>query len=81
MRKSRDPLDMFLGHAIPAVLLIFPPGFSCRALYSGLIRALIQQGVNGQAGHLAADASGQPVEEVGFTGIPTEYDQGRQDWM
>ena len=81
MRKSRDPLDMFLGHAIPAALLIFPPGFSCRALYSGLIRALIQQGVNGQAGHLAADASGQPVEEVGFTGIPTEYDQGRQDWM
>jgi hypothetical protein len=81
MRKSRDPLDMFLGHAIPAALLIFPPGFSCRALYSGLIRALIQQSVNGQAGHLVADASGQPVEEVGFTGIPTEYDQGRQDWM
>lgn len=41
-RKSPDPLLMFLGHALPAVLLIMPPGFTSRPLYSGAIRALMQ---------------------------------------
>jgi len=41
-RTSPDPLLMFLGHALPAVLLIMPPGFTSRPLYSGAIRALMQ---------------------------------------
>ncbi len=81
LRKSPDPAWAFAGHAIPAALLIFPPGFSIRAVYSGLIRARVQQSMTNPVGHLAANAPGQPPQEAGFTGVPTEYDVGRQDWM
>lgn len=33
---------MFLGHALPAVVLIAPPGFTARPLYSGAIRGLLE---------------------------------------
>ena len=80
-RKSGDPKKIFAGHAIPAVLLILPPGFSARAIYSGLIRASIQQHINGRAGHLAASGVTVPEAEAAFTGNPTDYDRERQDWM
>ena len=41
-RASPDPLLMFLGHALPAVVLIAPPGFTARPIYSGVIRALLK---------------------------------------
>lgn len=41
-RASPDPLLMFLGHALPAVVLIAPPGFTARPFYSGVIRALLK---------------------------------------
>ena len=41
-RASPDPYLMFLGHALPAVVLIAPPGFTARPLYSGAIRGLLQ---------------------------------------
>ena len=40
-RKSSDPLYMALGHAVSAVILIAPPGFSMRGIYSGVILAVI----------------------------------------
>jgi hypothetical protein len=47
-RASPDPLLMFLGHALPAVALIAPPGFTARPVYSGAIRGLLQAFDNGR---------------------------------
>lgn len=48
-RASPDPLYMFLGHAIPQLFLIAPPGFTARPVYIGAIRGLIQAFMNGSA--------------------------------
>lgn len=41
-RKSTNPGLRFLGHVIPAIDLIAPPGWAFRGLYAGYIRALLQ---------------------------------------
>ncbi len=53
LRKSPDPLMMFLGHFIPAVALIQPlplpiPGFTGRPYVCGIIRAGLQMFVSGR---------------------------------
>ncbi len=49
-RKSPDPMTAFLGHAIPAILLIQPfGGWTSRGLVSGLARAIIQCFINERA--------------------------------
>ena len=42
LRKSTDPGLRFLGHAIPAIDLIMPPGWGFRGLYTGYIRAALE---------------------------------------
>jgi len=42
LRKSSDPGLRFLGHVIPAIDLIVPPGWSFRGLYIGYIRAALE---------------------------------------
>ena len=42
LRKSSDPGLRFLGHAIPAIDLIVPPGWAFRGLYTGYIRAALE---------------------------------------
>ena len=42
LRKSSDPGLRFLGHAIPAIDLIVPPGWAFRGLYIGYIRAALE---------------------------------------
>jgi hypothetical protein len=42
LRKSTDPGLRFLGHAIPAIDLIVPPGWAFRGLYIGYIRAALE---------------------------------------
>ena len=44
LRKSSDPGLRFLGHAIPAITLIVPPGWAFRGLYIGYIRAALELG-------------------------------------
>ncbi len=80
-RASGDPLLVFLGHALPAVLLISPPGFAARAVYIAAFRSIIQAMINGSAGHLAAQAPGAEDEGGRFAGNPNEHDEQRQDWM
>jgi hypothetical protein len=41
-RNSSDQWLVFLGHAIPAAVLMLPPGFTARPLYVGAIRAALQ---------------------------------------
>lgn len=48
-RTSGDPWETFGGHALPALLLIAPPGWSARSVYAGLIRALMQAAMNGRS--------------------------------
>jgi hypothetical protein len=42
LRQSPNPLLRFLGHAIPAIDLIMPPGWGFRGLYTGYIRAALE---------------------------------------
>jgi hypothetical protein len=42
LRKSTDPGLRFLGHAIPAIDLMVPPGWAFRGLYIGYIRAALE---------------------------------------
>ena len=42
LRKSTHPGLRFLGHVIPAIDLIAPPGWALRGLYTGYIRAALQ---------------------------------------
>ena len=42
LRKSTDPGLRFLGHVIPAIDLIVPPGWAFRGLYTGYIRAALE---------------------------------------
>jgi hypothetical protein len=42
LRKSTDPGLRFLGHVIPAIDLMVPPGWAFRGLYIGYIRALLE---------------------------------------
>lgn len=42
LRQSTDPGLRFLGHAIPAIDLIVPPGWAFRGLYIGYIRAAFE---------------------------------------
>jgi hypothetical protein len=53
-RASPDPLTAALGHIIPALLLILPPGWTMRPLTSGIIRAALQAIFNGRAPDVAA---------------------------
>jgi hypothetical protein len=53
-RASPDPLTAALGHIIPAILLILPPGWTMRPLTSGIIRAALQAIFNGRAPDVAA---------------------------
>ena len=48
-RTSGDPVLTFAGHALPALLLIAPPGWTLRPLYTGFFRALIQAAINGRS--------------------------------
>jgi len=41
-RKSSDPWLVFAAHTLSAIVLIAPPGFTCRPLYVGMIRACLQ---------------------------------------
>ncbi len=45
-RTSGDPWQTFVGHALPALLLIAPPGWTARPLYAGFFRALFQMVIN-----------------------------------
>ncbi len=69
-RKSPDPVMMFLGHMLPAIVLIVPPGWTLRPVYSGLIRALLQAFESVQdrkrpeAKQAAADAGGDGSEII-----------------
>lgn len=55
LRQSTDPLEMFLGHFLPAVALMMPlptahigiTGWTGRFVVSGMIRAAIQMFING----------------------------------
>ena len=42
LRKSTDPGLRFLGHVIPAIDLMVPPGWAFRGLYIGYIRAALE---------------------------------------
>jgi hypothetical protein len=42
LRQSPHPLLRFLGHVIPAIDLIVPPGWAFRGLYIGYIRAALE---------------------------------------
>ena len=42
LRKSSHPGLRFLGHVIPAIDLIVPPGWAFRGLYTGYIRAALE---------------------------------------
>lgn len=55
-RKSPVPWLMFLGHALPALVLIMPPGFTSRPLYSGAIRAMLQSFIDDKTKKPAAAA-------------------------
>ena len=45
-RTSGDPVLTFAGHALPALLLIAPPGWTMRPIYAGFFRALFQMVIN-----------------------------------
>lgn len=45
-RTSGNPVFTFAGHALPALLLIAPPGWTFRPLYAGFFRALFQMVIN-----------------------------------
>jgi hypothetical protein len=45
-RVSGNPWLTFGGHALPALLLIVPPGWTARPLYAGFFRALFQMVIN-----------------------------------
>lgn len=49
------------AHALQALLLIMPPGFTARPVYSGLLRAMMQAGMNER---------GAPPAKTGRTGQP-----------
>lgn len=42
LRASNNPVLVALGHIVPAVILIVPPGFQARGVYGGMIRAALQ---------------------------------------
>ena len=42
LRQSPHPLLRFLGHVIPAIDLIVPPGWAFRGLYTGYIRTALE---------------------------------------
>ncbi len=67
-RLSPDPLTAMLGHIIPAVLLILPPGWTARGLFSGLVRAALQAIVNGRAPDIAA---GRQASVTTTTRVPS----------
>jgi len=48
-RTSGNPWLTFAGHALPALLLIAPPGWTLRPIYTGFFRALIQAAINGSS--------------------------------
>lgn len=49
------------AHALQALLLIMPPGFTARPVYSGLLRAMMQAGLNERSAPPARTGrSGQP---------------------
>jgi hypothetical protein len=58
-RVSGNPVLTFAGHALPALLLITPPGWTMRPIYAGFFRALFQMVINeaspkaNTAGHTA----------------------------
>ena len=45
-RTSGNPVLTFAGHALPALLLIAPPGWTMRPIYAGFFRALFQIVIN-----------------------------------
>jgi len=45
-RVSGNPWLTFAGHALPALLLIAPPGWTARPIYAGFFRALFQIVIN-----------------------------------
>jgi len=45
-RISGNPALTFAGHALPALLLIAPPGWTLRPIYAGFFRALFQIVIN-----------------------------------
>jgi hypothetical protein len=45
-RVSGNPWLTFAGHALPALLLIVPPGWTARPLYAGFFRAVFQVFMN-----------------------------------
>jgi hypothetical protein len=57
-RLSRDPVTAMLGHMIPAVLLILPPGWTARPLVSGPVRAALQAIFNGRGQDVTAAQQG-----------------------
>lgn len=67
-RMSSDPLTAMLGHMVPAVLLILPPGWTARGLVSGPVRAALQAIVNGRAPDIAA---GKTAPSTTATRVPT----------
>jgi len=61
------------AHALQGLLLIMPPGFTARPLYSGFLRALMQAGMNGRDSSAAARA--QPSSSGR---VPAEEDQDEE---
>ncbi len=67
------------AHALQALLLIMPPGFTARPVYSGLLRAMMQAGMNERGAPPARAArTGQP-QPSGSADVPGSvplHDQG-----
>ena len=72
-RASGDFWQVFGAHALQGVLLIMPPGFTARPLYSGLIRAAIQAGINGKD-----DSAASRVQSSSSGRTPGDEDQGEK---
>jgi len=75
-RVSPDPLTAALGHIIPAIFLILPPGWTMRPLTSGLIRATLQAIFNGRAPDVTADNNANKDKGVG---VPDALKSQSQD--
>jgi len=72
-RASGDFWLVSGAHALQGLLLIMPPGFTARPVYSGLLRALIQAGMNGRDSSAAARSQSSSSGRV-----PAEEDQDEE---
>ncbi len=87
LRASSNPLLFILGHALPAIALIEPPGFALRGIYGGFVRAMIQAAAGtgtAPTSHPATPVSAKEMlhnQEDDNSVIVTMSDEEAESWV